>query len=145
MRNFICTITIWLIFLPLLHSQSNSMQGDTIQCLCHVDRIRMFKTHVVMDVHNENNDIYSIFSVKKWRNDHSKNRVRIKAHKEYLLTFVLYSKVSYIGDPRKMIVQIGDERFIYKEDFRSGELGIAIDLDGRYYLLNGQVYEKLKY
>lgn len=98
-----------------------------------------------MDVHNENNEIYSIFSVKKGRNDHSKDRVRIKTHKEYLLTFVLYSKVSYIGDPRKMIVQIGDDRFIYKEDFRSGELGIAIDLDGRYYLLNGQVYEKLKY
>ena len=133
MRNFICTITIWLIFLPLLHSQSNSMQGDTIQCLCHVDRIRMFKSHVVIDVHNEKKWRYSIFSVKRNRYDRQKNCVRIKKHKEYLLTFVLYSKVCYIGDPRTMIVRIGDERFIYKEDFRSGELVIAIDLDGKYY------------
>ena len=58
-----------------MHSQSNPMQGDTIQYLCHVDRIRMFKTHVV------------------------------------------------------------DDRFIYKENFRSGELGIAIDLDGRFYFI----------
>ena len=133
MRNIICTITILLFFLPLLHAQSYRGQDDTIHCLCHVDRIRMYKSHVIIDVHNEKKMRYSIFSVKRNQDDRHKNCVKIKKHKEYLLTFVLYSKKIYIGDPRTMIVRIGDERFIYKEDFRSGELVIAIDLDGKYY------------
>lgn len=133
MKKIICITTI-LLFFTNLYSQNIVNQNDTIHCNCYVDRIRTFESYVVIDAHNQNDWYYSIISLKHSSPIVPENSVKIRPKRKYDFIFYPYSERLYIGDPRMMEIKIGTKRIIYKEDFKSGELVISTNLDGKYIL-----------